>query len=324
MSVLSAVTPALRFLAARAKEPSTSIVMGGLLGMLRVNVDQDDLQTYLDIGIGIFSALGILLPEGPHPEQSVPGHVAPAPAHDQDAESAELSPLSMPARTALNAPTWTVTNTPAVQPSTPAQPAHLASLVPAPPTWTSTNPTMPTPPIVPPARMATVAGLKTGSSAKDQAVTEIRAECAKQGIGQTAQVAYVLATVEHETAGTFRPVREAYWLKDPDAYLKKAHPDYYPFYGRGYVQLTWKANYANYGALLGIDLVGNPDLALDPAIARFVLVHGFKTGAFTGKSISDYVNGGNVDFVNARRCINGIDKAHEIASIAHKWLAKLG
>ena len=138
------------------------------------------------------------------------------------------------------------------------------------------------------------------------------------------QIAYVLATVHHETNNTFKPVREAYWLKDPDAYLKKNHPEYYPYYGRGYVQLTWKANYADYGKLLDVDLIGSPDLVLEPQIALFVLVHGFRSGSFTKKhKLADHVNASKTDFLKARRCINGDDRAADIAKIAEKYLADL-
>lgn len=160
-------------------------------------------------------------------------------------------------------------------------------------------------------------------SSKEGTKKAIADECVRQGLGLDTQIAYVLATADHETNHTFKPVTEAYWLPDPDAYLKKHHPDYYPYYGRGFVQLTWKDNYAKYGRLLNKDLVGHPELALDPEIALFVLVHGFKVGTFTGRQLSDYVNAGKTDFRNARRCINGLDKADEIAELARKHLAGL-
>jgi len=72
--------------------------------------------------------------------------------------------------------------------------------------------------------------------------------------------------------------------------------------------------------VLGIDLVSAPDLAMEPQNALFILVHGFKTGAFTGKKISDYINAGKTDFYNARRCINRLDRAKKIAAIAKKFL----
>jgi predicted chitinase len=160
-------------------------------------------------------------------------------------------------------------------------------------------------------------------STKAGTMKAIKTDCTRQGIVLPTQIAYVLATADHETNHTFKPVTEAYWLPNPDAYLKTHHPDYYPYYGRGYVQLTWKNNYAKYGQLLEKDLVGHPELALTPEIAVFVLVHGFKTGTFTGRKISDYVNAGNTDFRNARRCINGLDKADQIAQLARTHLAHL-
>lgn len=157
-------------------------------------------------------------------------------------------------------------------------------------------------------------------STKAGTIAAIKAECLAQGIGLQAQIAYVLATVEWETAKTFKPVKEAFWLSED---WRKNHLRYYPYYGRGYVQLTWKNNYEKYSDILGVDLVNNPNLALDPATALFVLVHGFQTGTFTGRKITDYINIRHTDFVNARRCINGMDHAHDIAKLAQKYLAQI-
>jgi predicted chitinase len=164
-------------------------------------------------------------------------------------------------------------------------------------------------------------------SSKQGTIEAIKSECILQGIGLKTQIAYVLATADHETNHTFKPVIEAYFVhtNNLDNYLKTHLPSskYYPYYGRGYVQLTWDYNYEKYGKLLGKDLLKHPELALEPEIALFVLVHGFKTGAFTGRKISDYINAHETDFLNARRCINGIDKNVEIAALAKKHLASL-
>lgn len=159
-------------------------------------------------------------------------------------------------------------------------------------------------------------GAMTDFTTRAGTVSAIEAECIRQGLTLPAQIAYVLATVEHETNNTFKPVREAYWM--PEWYRKRFR--YYPYYGRGYVQLTWEYNYRFYGDLLGIDLLGNPDLAMNPEIACFVLVHGFRTGSFTGKKITDYINATKVDMVGARRCINGKDKAQKIAGVGMRRL----
>jgi putative chitinase len=138
------------------------------------------------------------------------------------------------------------------------------------------------------------------------------------------QLAYVLATAQWETNHTFEPVKEAYFIKakDKEAWRKK-NLRYYPWYGRGFVQLTWEYNYKKAGEKIGVNLLANPDLAMEPRNAAEILVEGMKEGWFTGKKLSDYITLKASDFVNARRIINGTDKAKEIAAIARDWDAKL-
>jgi putative chitinase len=129
--------------------------------------------------------------------------------------------------------------------------------------------------------------------------------------------AYMLATTRHETAKTFQPIREygkGQGLKygKPDPVTGKV------YYGRGYVQLTWKDNYATMGAVLKCDLVNNPDLALDAAIAYRILSYGMRTGAFTGVGLNRYIHGDVCDYMNARKIINGLDVAAKIAGYAEK------
>lgn len=155
-------------------------------------------------------------------------------------------------------------------------------------------------------------------STKEGTIKAIRFECNRQGLTLPSQKAYVLATVQHETANTFKPIAE--YGKGAGRPYGKADPVTGKiYYGRGYVQLTWKSNYEKYGKILGIPLVANPDLAMKPDVALFILVHGFKTGAFTGKKLTDYVNASNRDLINARRCINGLDRAENIAALAELW-----
>lgn len=158
-----------------------------------------------------------------------------------------------------------------------------------------------------------------------EAVEAIVVECLAQGVTQPEQIAYVLATAEHETGGTMLPNIEAGYLKNPLRYLRKLR--YYPYYGRGLAHLTWRGNYLKYERLLGLPLVANPDLALRFDVAAFILVHGMRTGEFTGKKLSDYINGLHVDLINARRIVNGVrrgqrlpDKAEHIANLARHWL----
>lgn len=156
---------------------------------------------------------------------------------------------------------------------------------------------------------------------KSEAGHAIIAECLEQGVTMPEQIAYVLATADHETGGTMQPVREAGYLKNPIKYLRSLR--YFPYYGRGHVQLTWKGNYLRYERLLGLPLVANPDLALRFDVSVFILVHGMRMGAFTSKRLSDYIRPGHVNFTGARRIVNGTDKAAKIAGLARDYLARV-
>lgn len=134
------------------------------------------------------------------------------------------------------------------------------------------------------------------------------------------QLAYVLATAKWETAHTMKPVKEAYWLSET---WRKNNLRYYPWYGRGYVQLTWETNYIRAGKALGVDFTKKPDLVMEPKYSAAILVIGSKEGWFTGKKLSDYITLSKSDFVGARRIINGTDKATEIAKIAREYDAAL-
>lgn len=128
--------------------------------------------------------------------------------------------------------------------------------------------------------------------------------------------AYIFATVYHETAQTFLPVREAFWKTEE---WRKRNFKYFPYYGRGFVQITWERNYRVYSKVLGVELVKNPDLALDAKTAFKILVHGCKNGIFTGKKISDYIRDGKPNYKEMRRVVNGNDKAELIADYANKF-----
>jgi len=130
------------------------------------------------------------------------------------------------------------------------------------------------------------------------------------------QAAYILATALWETNRTMQPVIEAYWLSEA---WRAKNLRYYPWHGRGFVQLTWQRNYLRAGKALDVDLIGNPDGALNPDIAARILVTGCVEGWFTGKKLSDYITVLRSDFTGARRIVNGTDKAAEIAAIARDY-----
>jgi putative chitinase len=124
-------------------------------------------------------------------------------------------------------------------------------------------------------------------------------------------LAYMLATTWHETARTMQPITEYGSQK----YLQGKK--YYPYIGRGYVQLTWKKNYERYG------IARTPEKALDPDYAAFIMIDGMTKGVFTGRKLNDYFNEDKNDPIGARRIINGTDKDKLIASYYNKFLIAL-
>jgi len=132
------------------------------------------------------------------------------------------------------------------------------------------------------------------------------------GDGDINKLAYIFATIKWETAHTFLPIEEYNWIGRVYAKLIKGHR----YYGRGFVQLTWDYNYKKMGKLIGLDLLNNPDLTLNPNIAAEIAIIGMIKGSFTGKKLSDYFNPIKQDFIGARRIINGTDKASTIAKLA--------
>jgi len=127
------------------------------------------------------------------------------------------------------------------------------------------------------------------------------------------QTAYVLATAYHETGHTMKPVTEMGGL----AYLQSK--PYYPYVGRGYVQLTWINNYRHAGSKLGVDFVRYPTKLLDKKYAAEILVRGMQEGWFTDKKLSDYINARKCNYTEARRIINGTDRASLIAEYAVQY-----
>jgi putative chitinase len=129
-------------------------------------------------------------------------------------------------------------------------------------------------------------------------------------------ISYAFATAYHETAFTMQPIKEY----GGESYLQSK--PYYPYYGRGYVQLTWEENYRKMGDKLGVNMLGaNKDKALEPSIAAEVMYVGMRDGDFTGKKLSTYFSSSVNDPVNARRIINGTDKAQTIAGYHDKFLS---
>jgi hypothetical protein len=153
--------------------------------------------------------------------------------------------------------------------------------------------------------------------------------------------AYMLATTFHETAAHMKPVRETLAPTDDEAIriLDKSfargvmHWVTKPYWrkdsagrswlGRGYVQLTHKANYQAMTKILDVDLVADPTLAMTPDVAIRIMFEGMRRGVFTGHALHDYLDGVDEgaaedyrEFVNARKIINGTESADKIATAA--------
>lgn len=137
--------------------------------------------------------------------------------------------------------------------------------------------------------------------------TKILDEWERRGGGDDRHLAYMLATVWHETAATMQPVREY----GGEAYLRSKK--YYPWVGEGLVQVTWEENHRKFGAT-------KPGQLLTWPIALKALFDGMNKGMFTGKKLSDYFSATVDDPRNARRIINGMDRADLLAGYHAKFL----
>ena len=141
------------------------------------------------------------------------------------------------------------------------------------------------------------------------------------------RVAYATATMHVETfvpktGQRYEPVTEV----GPRSYFNKYELKFNPrkakqlgntqvgdgflFRGRGYVQITGRDNYIKFG------IVDTPDKALDPDFAFHILEQGMRYGLFTRISLNHYINADGCDYENARRVINGTNRAAEIAGYA--------
>jgi putative chitinase len=162
-------------------------------------------------------------------------------------------------------------------------------------------------------------------------------------------LAYALGTTHLETGATMQPIGEGGGNKyfelnygpegrNPPRAKKMGNThsgDGAKYRGRGFVQLTWKNNYQTLGTHLSkafgkpIDLVANPELALEPDYAAEIMFFGMSAGTFTGRKFSDYFttdkNGKPVkdNWLGARAIINGNDKAQVIANFGKDYYSCL-
>jgi hypothetical protein len=184
------------------------------------------------------------------------------------------------------------------------------------------KPTPPIPPPSPPPQQGgpwefwspvTIAGIcATPVRNVEQNWPLIYSALVEHGIADRLVQEAAIGTVAIETASTFEPVREAFWLDNAEAW-RKANLRYYPYYGRGFIQLTWNGptifNYQVFGDKLGVDLVSDPDRALEPEISARVLALFFKDRGVADAALAE-------DWPAVRRRVQGgSDKLDRLVAI---------
>jgi len=168
---------------------------------------------------------------------------------------------------------------------------------------------------------------KSISSIAKSSIELIFQKCLEFDITDIRMISYILATTHWETGAygqrfIYEPVPEQGKGKGK-AYGISHKKTGKVYYGRGFVQITWFDNYERFTKILfrlgyEVDLINNPDLALDPKIATLILVIGMRDGKFTGADLDDYFDPIKSDWFNARKIINGLDKAVIIKTIAEE------
>lgn len=174
------------------------------------------------------------------------------------------------------------------------------------------------------------------------------------GVTDIRMIAYALATPVIETGGTYEPVSEnlnysvaaltskfpnRISVADAQKYGRSAMQpanqeaiantiyggnwgkenlgntqtgDGWKYRGRGLTQITGRRNYVKFG------YENNPEGVSVLKDAAIIMVKGMRDGSFTGKKFSDYF-GSTAQWVQARRMINGLDRAEDIAGFAQKF-----
>lgn len=126
-------------------------------------------------------------------------------------------------------------------------------------------------------------------------------------------LAYMLATTFHETSQEMWPIEEYGKGSGMDYGIPDAETGQ-TYYGRGYVQLTWRDNYARATEELGLegaeDIEWHAQMALDPIIAAKTMFIGMYRGWFRAdddgrQTLERYFNDVADDPFEAREIING-------------------
>lgn len=152
-------------------------------------------------------------------------------------------------------------------------------------------------------------------------VEALIAAFAQYGDGDTRKLAYILGTSYHESDRfqTMEEYASGERYEGREDLGNDQAGDGKQYKGRGFVQVTGRRNYADWSRRLGVDLMADPEIAEKRPIAARICVQGMMLGTFTGKKLGDYITERSADYVNARRVVNGIDKASDIAKYARQF-----
>lgn len=192
----------------------------------------------------------------------------------------------------------------------------------------------------------------------NQLACAVVAQAKKLNLPLWTQWSYIMGTIQRETGAKYTPLRECYDEGSSISYCDSYVSGYKPYYGRGYVQITWQDNYKKFqvrGAsvclplflfpehcglsndhrpyalpqdIMACNLTTVPDLAMLPDVSLFITVYGMKFGTFTGAKLETYVRSTPADvatrksmYTKARAVVNGNDVADLIATYALGWEA---
>lgn len=144
-------------------------------------------------------------------------------------------------------------------------------------------------------------------------------------------LAYIIATVWHETNKTMQPIEEYGKGKGRKYgqrmwYSGKYYTDIAQiFYGRGHTQNTWRDIYLRLTQtnVNGWNFVKNPELLLQMKPSIWATFYAMTTGLYTGRSLKMHFNTTVNDPTGARKIINGTDKAILIRDYHYKFLEAL-
>lgn len=125
-------------------------------------------------------------------------------------------------------------------------------------------------------------------------------------------LSYALATTYHECSAKMQPIEE-YGKGSGQSYGKPDPQTGKTYYGRGYVQLTWKDNYAKMTPVVaavfpndGVDLVWKPEQALNAPYAAIIMFDGMERGMFRSpNTLAKWFSSTTDDPYQAREIING-------------------